>query len=147
MIFSLAFNPGFYEEIRRNIVYEKTKASCKVKSYTSRRQAFAEDDTNAVVLNISGNPETKVSLTLDKPIKMQVIKFLKELVDVNEVFWTGHYPSESIRMHRVVFSNHFKTEFTITDKESTGDVDWYYVRIKQANGQLAWSSPIWVGNI
>jgi hypothetical protein len=23
--------------------------------------------------------------------------------------------------------------------------DWYYVRVTQHNGHLAWSSPIWVG--
>jgi hypothetical protein len=22
--------------------------------------------------------------------------------------------------------------------------DWYYVRVEQKNGELAWSSPIWV---
>ena len=75
---------------------------------------------------------------------MQISKILKELAEVNEIFWTGSYPSESILMHRIVFSDHFNTKFTITDKEPTGDVDWYYVRVKQANGQLAWSSPIWV---
>ncbi len=138
------FQSGPYEEERRNLIYERTKTSCKVKSYTSRRQAFAEDDTNAVVLNLSGNTETRVSMSIEKPTKMQASKLLKELVEVNEVFWTGSYPSESVRMHRVVFSEHFNTEFTITDKEQTGNVDWYYVRVKQINGQLAWSSPIWI---
>ena len=23
--------------------------------------------------------------------------------------------------------------------------DWYYVRVFQANGEMAWSSPVWVG--
>jgi len=30
--------------------------------------------------------------------------------------------------------------------EDGGDrrVDWYYVRLRRADGQMAWSSPIWV---
>ncbi len=30
------------------------------------------------------------------------------------------------------------------DAEAGPGDHWYYVRIEQANGELAWSSPIWV---
>ena len=35
--------------------------------------------------------------------------------------------------------------FEYTDNDSPEPGDYYYVRIKQLNGQMAWSSPIWVG--
>jgi hypothetical protein len=34
--------------------------------------------------------------------------------------------------------------FTYTDAESKSGEAYYYVRVQQENGQLAWSSPIWV---
>jgi hypothetical protein len=36
-------------------------------------------------------------------------------------------------------------EFTFEDKTEPGNGDYYYVRARQLNGGLAWSSPFWVG--
>jgi hypothetical protein len=33
---------------------------------------------------------------------------------------------------------------TWTDPEPTAGTHWYYVRVEQADGELAWSSPMWV---
>jgi hypothetical protein len=40
-----------------------------------------------------------------------------------------------------------RAEFTFTDPldASPPTRDWYYVRVFQADGNAAWSSPIWVG--
>lgn len=35
-------------------------------------------------------------------------------------------------------------EFEYRDNDVTKGQHWYYVRVEQANGELAWSSPIWV---
>ena len=39
-----------------------------------------------------------------------------------------------------------KVEFRWTDEapESVGDLSWYYVRVIQEDGEIAWGSPIWV---
>jgi hypothetical protein len=38
-----------------------------------------------------------------------------------------------------------RVEFEWVDEESRpGGLSWYYVRVLQADGQLAWASPIWV---
>ena len=31
------------------------------------------------------------------------------------------------------------------DRDKRTGADWYYVRVTQHNGHMAWSSPIWVG--
>ena len=141
------FQSGPLSETRRNIIKKRTKNTYLIKSYTSRQQAFMEKPTNAVVLNISGNPETKLSLNLNKPTKIVINKLLKELTEENDIFFTGPFPNESLLIHPIVFSEHFNTEFNIVDKQFTRDVNWYYVRVIQANGQLAWSSPIWVEKV
>ena len=35
--------------------------------------------------------------------------------------------------------------FTYTDKDSPAASDYYYLRVRQIDGAVAWSSPFWVG--
>ena len=37
-----------------------------------------------------------------------------------------------------------EVEFTFTDQEVPSGEQYYYVRVQQADGQMAWSSPIWL---
>ncbi|VAW12664.1 hypothetical protein MNBD_BACTEROID01-2024 [hydrothermal vent metagenome] len=140
------FQSGPFSETKRNLIYGKTEEGFSIETYTSRKQAFMENPTNAVVLRISGNPETKVTLNMQKPVEMKVSKTLGQLKKGNAVFFTGEFPAESFVFHPVVFSGNYSTRFEFTDTAGTQkDVNWYYVRVIQANGQMAWSSPIWVG--
>jgi hypothetical protein len=36
-------------------------------------------------------------------------------------------------------------EFTWTDNDAPAGRKWYYVRVEQKDGELAWSSPVWLG--
>ena len=47
-------------------------------------------------------------------------------------------------MHRLVTPEFFRLSFELPDKGRRGRSDWYYARVCQANGDQAWSSPIWV---
>ncbi len=53
-----------------------------------------------------------------------------------------------IKDFRYVFStepNKPRVEFEWTDNESRGPgLSWYYVRVVQDDGELAWASPLWV---
>ncbi len=139
------FQSGPFSETKRNRITDKTDNGFSVETYTSRKQAFMENPTNAVVLRISGNPETKITLNLQKPVEMKVSKTLNELTENNAVFFTGEFPAESFIFHPVVFSDHYSTRFEFTDtSEKQEELNWYYVRVIQINGQMAWSSPIWV---
>lgn len=40
--------------------------------------------------------------------------------------------------------NRRDAEFEFLDNEVSKGEHWYYVRVEQSNGELAWSSPIWV---
>jgi len=37
-----------------------------------------------------------------------------------------------------------EAEFEYLDNEAESGDHWYYVRVEQADGELAWSSPIWI---
>jgi len=138
------FQSGPYSEERRNLVRDRTSTGFGLISYTSRLQAFAEKATNAVVLKIQGGPETELVLEITKPSVEKVSKRLSELLESNEVIFTGPFPDESILVHRPVPLIQAQSSFSLEDKGGSERTDWYYLRVIQENGQLAWSSPIWV---
>ena len=47
-------------------------------------------------------------------------------------------------LHRLVFAANYRTSFRVADRDDGSKANWYYVRVVQSNGQMAWSSPIWV---
>ena len=54
-----------------------------------------------------------------------------------------------IRDKRFVYTSRPRTresDFEFTDKEFSKGEHWYYVRVMQEDGQMAWSSPIWIKN-
>ncbi len=75
---------------------------------------------------------------------MTVTKPLEQLSESSDITLTGPFTSESMMLHRIAFSENYRTEFEFTDKRRTKKTDWYYVRAVQSNGSVAWSSPIWL---
>jgi len=138
------FQSGPYDEDRRNKITRLDDHGCQFKSYTSRKQAYEERATNSVILEIQGSPETELDLFLSQPGNIRLNKTLGELAASSDITFTGDFPSESIMIHRIVFNENYQTTFEFSDSHDTETTDWYYVRVTQANGSLAWSSPIWV---
>jgi len=139
-----AFQSGPLDEGRRNLVSLKSGKALEIKSYTSRLQAFAERATNSVVLRVRGGPDTVVTVATEKPSRKVIKKKLSQLAAGNEVVFTGPFPEESLVIHRLVPGEIAATGFNFSDEGSGERVDWYYVRVVQRNGHLAWSSPVWV---
>lgn len=138
------FQSGPYDEQRRNKVTMLNNKHYQVSSYTSRKQAFAEMANNSVILEIQGSPQTKLTMEIAQPTKLSITKSLAELAELSHIDFTGPFTSESLLLHRPVFADNYETEFEFTDKSNSGKTDWYYARVTQTNGSLAWSSPIWV---
>jgi hypothetical protein len=138
------FQSGPFDEERRNKVTTIDDRSCEVTSYTSRMQAYEERATNAIILEIQGSAKTNLAIELTGPAKMAITKSLKQLSESSDIEFTGPFTSESMLLHRIAFSEHYRTEFEFTDKRRTKKTDYYYVRVVQSNGSLAWSSPIWI---
>jgi hypothetical protein len=107
-------------------------------------KAYEERATNSIILEIKGSPETKLAVALTQPTNMAFTKSLKQLAESSHVEFTGPFTSESLLLHRVVFAENYQTEFDLGDRRTTKEADWYYVRVVQSNGSLAWSSPIWI---
>jgi len=135
------FQSGPMDEERRNRVLEFDATHCCWESYTSRAGCFAETPTNALVLEIAGGPEAVLTLELAEPVAAAWSWPLRELAESSAIEFTAGFPCESLLVHRLVPADMSQARFAFTDG-SAGD-DFYYVRATQANGQMAWSSPIW----
>ena len=141
---SPCFQSGPFDEERRNKIMTIDDKSCEVISYTSRMQAYEEKATNSIILEILGSPKTKLTIALNQPVQMTITKSLEQLAESSDTTFTGPFTSESMLLHRIVFSENYRTEFEFTDKPRAEKTDWYYVRVVQSNGSLAWSSPIFL---
>jgi hypothetical protein len=94
---------------------------------------------------LNGRPETRVTVTCTKPRPCALTQTLAQLAESNEMLFTAPFPWESAMLHRLVFADNHETQFSFTDEDGGSAASWYYVRVTQANGDMAWSSPIWVG--
>jgi hypothetical protein len=138
------FIPGPLEEERRDRILERTERNVRVRSFTALRQQVDDRSQKAIVLKMRGGPDTKLIITLSSPSNGTLTTTLRELADSSEVMYTGEFPRESAVLNRLVFNEHYETSFQVADSSNGSQADWYYVRVVQSNGQLAWSSPIWV---
>ena len=52
---------------------------------------------------------------------------------------------DGLLLRRLVTEGQRDVAFAVTDDDDPRQGDYYYVRVRQANDAMAWSSPIWVG--
>jgi hypothetical protein len=139
------FLSGPFEEDRRDRILNRTSSGMTLQSYTALRQQVDDFSQKAIVLKLRGTPATKLTFTLEPPRKASLTQTLGQLVESNEAFFTSTFPHESAMVGRVVFADHYRTSFDFHHEEAEAGPHWYYARVVQSNGQLAWSSPIWLG--
>jgi len=137
------FQSGPFDEERRNRVTRFGPKACRWQSYTAREGAFAETPTNAVVLEIEGDASSVLALGVESPASFGLRLPLGELAQSSAIEFTGPFPSEAILVHRLVPESMSATSFEFED-DGDGE-DFYYARVTQTNGHMAWSSPVWVG--
>ena len=140
------FQSGPFEEAKRNRVLARKPTEWHWQSCTSRRQAFEERATNAIVFALSGGLDDRVELTLTKPAELRMSFSLGELAANSGVEFTGPFTSESVLVHRLVSPLEYRLAGEYVDEcPDAAGADYYYLRVRQGNGQMAWASPMWVG--
>ena len=139
------FQSGPYEEDMRDRLRLVSENVCELSSFTSRVRCYAEDPTKSIVLELEGGPDAVLTLELDKPVKQTVRAKLSELTVDNVVSFTGVFTTESYIVNRLVGPTEYAASVRWVDRRKNANSDWYYVRVTQHNGHMAWSSPVWVG--
>ena len=55
------------------------------------------------------------------------------------------YPDDGLTLRHIIRDGQRDVEFSYTDSDEPQEGDYYYVRVRQVNDAMAWSSPVWVG--
>lgn len=140
------FQSGPFEENLRDRLRIVSPNHVHLASYTSRVKCFAEDPTKAIVCEMEAGPDAVLSITLRKPCGQTVKARLADLMTDNQITFTGGFTTESYMIHPLLAPEEYTADFRFQDRRPTEQgTDWYYVRVTEKNGHMAWSSPIWVG--
>jgi hypothetical protein len=141
------FQSGPFCEELRDSVRRLDDSTFRLNSFTSRSNAYLEDATKAVVMEIEAGPDAVLSLELNEPTVRTFTAGLGDLCKDNLVEFTGVFTTESLMIHRPVGPEGFQASLVWEEESPHPEgTDWYYARVAQSNGQLAWSSPIWIGD-
>lgn len=96
--------------------------------------------TAGVVLELEGDERTAIDIRAND---LTVRHTLAELAHGSVAHRLHGWLSEALLAHRAVPEAAFTARLDVVDVGDR-DVDVYRVRVRQANGERAWSSPIWV---
>jgi hypothetical protein len=69
---------------------------------------------------------------------------LMELIQGASSGYLGGFLTPAFRFHQAVNESAYRGSFSFHHHSEGEARDWYTVRVRQKNGQWAWSSPIWV---
>ena len=140
------FQSAPFEETLRDRMRVVSPQEIHLQSNTTRENCYGEDPTKALVLTLDADPEAVLEVELRQPSKQVISTQLSSLLDDNVVTFTGVFTTESYILHRLVGPSDYAATVRWTDSRRDAEPgDYYYVRVHQRNGHLAWSSPVWVG--
>jgi len=114
-------------------------------AYTSRLNS---KPISEIVLRIAGDAATRISVDVDACYKgescgCRLAATIGGLVERDE--WAAVsklFSAPKIRLGQLHGGSETRIDGAWTDPDPH-DGDWYLLRVQQANGQAAWSSPIW----
>ena len=137
---------------------------------SARRNYLPQGMTQGVVLEVAGNADTRLTLQVDDvrtdgfPVSVTLGELLgghrlvplveeserrildkfgitvEEMVNPDPVF----HNARKIKLHQAVPEAGYSAACTFEGLDLLAGRNALYVRVSQLNGQLAWSSPIWV---
>ena len=98
--------------------------------------------TQGICLQILGD----VNTLLQAQINGHTIAVpLSRLIKGPKSYYLGdQFMSPAAYFHRAIPEVEYSCQFAFAHQSNTQSRDWYYVRVRQHNGQWAWSSPIWI---
>ncbi len=134
--------PGEHEfRVHVNRILMQDKKQVVLDMYTSKNPNVLTPAQQGVILDVK-MPKS-ASLVADFNGQQFSRKFGDLLVGADAHFMRG-WLSESIQFNRAATEEAFSVCHFMEDEKAERDTDYYYVRVRQRDGQWAWSSPIWV---
>ena len=121
---------------------DTTDEGFHLRTQTPRNASVRSPSTQAITMTVSASHETRI---VGRVNGQEISLPVTELLDGARSFYTSGFVSPSFVFHRAASKGEYARSFSISDAAGDMQRDWYYVRVRQRNGQWAWASPIWVG--
>jgi len=128
-------------EDRRHRISNATEKGFSLESYTSRRRCLFNRDTHQIVFSVVAKPDSRLILSTREPEAKELSVKFSDLLESDVGMRVGR---NSIKVHRLIPETTTMASFSFEDESPGSETDCYYARVVQDNGQLAWSSPVWV---
>jgi hypothetical protein len=163
------FTSDPFDEQRRKKFVEINDQSCSWQSHTSRGGVFSTRNgstacsaNDAICLEIEGTADTWIDLDIHCQTRQSIMATpsdwsianagssqtksykLGELLEGRDGFRMGAAPSW-VLVHRALDSSSYAVKGTYQYSGDSGAPAYYYLRVIEENGQMAWTSPIWFG--
>ena len=141
------FQAAPFDEQRRDTIARQEDGAIVVTSHTTRVKAYGEDPTKGIILDIDVlRPDASLVIELASPNRQRIATRLAALQHDNHVTFTGPFTAESLMIERLVGPSERQGTYRWVDRRSDAETtaDWYYVRVTQHNGHMAWCSPVWI---
>ena len=140
---------------------------CEFGFLTEEQPQHGRANMEANIFEIKARPSDTIKLDLDgKLVELtvaeamagsRIIDHIKEAGDyvrerfgieptdlprVDRLYYAGH----KVKIHKAIPEAGLRAKLDFVDENAPVGTNFYRVRVSQRNGQMAWSSPIWVTN-
>ncbi len=124
-----------------NRIRSVSDTSTELELYTSKNPNTTTPATQAVILDV----EMPLDGVITSDFNGKVFSHsLAELLEGSRTHFMRGWLSEAVLFNRAMPESCFTVEHYMEDRQKEKDTDWYYVRVRQRDGQWLWTSPIWV---
>ena len=134
---------GPFDEKRRHRFLRIADNILRIKSYTSRRDAYRQNPNHSLVMQIEGEEKTQFEVKMRRPVSQTTSVSFSDLSDSSYFIPTSPFPAESCLWHRIVPLSASSLKDRCMLQCSPGH-HYVYVRVRQKNGQMAWGSPVFL---
>lgn len=137
--------PGETEfRTRVNRVTERDARHVGLEMYSSKNPNVMTPAMQGVILDVEMPRDGKIVAEFNGHAYEHT---LAELLEGARAHFLRGWLSEAVQFERAATESGFAVGHCMTDERAERDTDYYYVRVRQRDGQWGWSSPIWVERV
>ena len=134
---------GPFDEDRRHVIWRDSENRLNLRTHTARQGGYRDNPNQSIVLEIDAGPILAVTVDMTEPTNSSQTARLADLLAGSVDYTTGPFPAETYQWHRLVPNNASTTSggvrLQVPNRRS-----YVYLRAKQRNGHMAWTSPVFI---
>lgn len=124
-----------------NKISNRDSKKVTLELYTTKNPNVLTPAMQGVLLDVNMPKNGKIKAKMNG---QEFAYTLQELLEGTKAHFMNGWLSHAIQFNRAAPENAFLVEQVMQDNTPERDTDYYYIRVRQRDGQWSWSTPIWV---